>query len=66
MDLSKRQKSFSQSFFVFLKSRSNFNYFDKKDDLHNLCISDIKDWEKFGYSNDLKVLFQKTLWQATW
>ena len=44
----------------------NFQTFWKNDDLHSLCVSDITECERHGFSNDLKVLFQKTLWQEAW
>ena len=36
--LCKKQKSFRQFFSAFLKSRSNFQHFEKKDDPESLCI----------------------------
>ena len=32
-------------FAPFVKSKSNFEHFEKKDDPHTLCISDIRDCE---------------------
>ena len=46
MQLSRKQKIFSDFFSLFLKSSSNFEYFLKKDDLHSWCISEITDPEK--------------------
>ena len=43
MQLSKKQKTFSEVFSAFLKSRLNFEHFRKKDDPHSLCISEIAD-----------------------
>ena len=43
--LSQKQKSFSQLFFVFLKSRLIFRHFQKKEDSHGSCISEIKGCE---------------------
>ena len=48
MQLSQKQKTFSQSFSEVLKSRLNFEHFLKKDDTHSSCISDITDSEKRG------------------
>ena len=39
--LSQKQKTFSQFFAEFLKSRINFKYFENKDDPHRSCASDI-------------------------
>ena len=46
MQLSQKQKSFSEFFASFLKSRLNFKYFEKKDDPHRFSISEITDSEK--------------------
>ena len=45
MQLSEKQKTFSQFSAAFLKCISNFERFDKKDDPHGLCISEITDFE---------------------
>ena len=37
--LSQKRKIFSQSFAAFLKSTLNFEHFQKKDDPHSPCIS---------------------------
>ena len=44
--LSQKQKTFPQFFSAFLKSTLNFEYFQKKDDPHSQCISEIRDSEK--------------------
>ena len=46
MQLYQKQKTFSQFFAEFLKYRLNLRYFEKKDDPHNICISEITDSEK--------------------
>ena len=43
--LSKKQKTFSEFFSAFLKSRWNFEHFKKKDDLHRFCNFEITDSE---------------------
>ena len=48
MQLSGKQKTFSDFFGVFYKSTLNFEDFSKKDDLHCWCISEITDPEKPG------------------
>ena len=45
MQLSQKQKTFSQIFPAFLEFRSNFEYFEKKYDPHSFCISEITDSE---------------------
>ena len=45
IQLSRKQKKFSQSFAAFLKSRLNFKCFGEKDDAHVFCTSDITDSE---------------------
>ena len=39
--LSEKEKSFSQFFSSFLKSTLNLEHFQKKDDTHSRCISEI-------------------------
>ena len=46
MQLSQKQKTFSEYFFALLKSSSNFEHFQKKDDSHGLGISKITESEK--------------------
>ena len=46
MKSSKKQKSFFEFFSAFLKSRSNFEDFEKNNDQHTLCISQIIDSER--------------------
>ena len=43
MQLSEKQKTFSQFFAAFLKCISNFERFQEKDDPHMFCISQIRD-----------------------
>ena len=45
MQLSQKQKTFSQFLAAFLKSRLNFKHFEKKDNPHSFCISEITDSE---------------------
>ena len=45
MQLSQNQKTFSKFFAGFLKSRLNFEYFERKDDLHSFGIFEITDCE---------------------
>ena len=45
MQFSQKQKHFSQVLPVFLKDKFNFEYFEKKDDPHRFCISEITDSE---------------------
>ena len=48
MQLSQKQKTFSEFFFAFLKSSSNFENFQKKDDSHSWGLSKITESEKQG------------------
>ena len=48
MQLSRKQKTFSQFFCAFLKSSLNFEHFQKKDDSHSLGISKFTESEKQG------------------
>ena len=45
MQVFQKQKTFSQVFAEFLKSRLNLKYFQKKDGAIGYCISDIRDSE---------------------
>ena len=45
MQLSQKQKNFSQFLATFLKSKLNLEYFRKKDDAHSFCISEITESE---------------------
>ena len=66
MHLSGTPKAFLKFFIAFLKSTSNFEHFEKKDETHNSGISKIVDFESRGYLNIKKVLFQNTLRQSTY
>ena len=46
MLLSQTENNFSQFFSPFLESALNFEHFQKKDDPHSLCISEITDHER--------------------
>ena len=45
MQLSKKQKHFSVFFLAFLKSRLDFEHFEKQDYPHSFCIFEITDSE---------------------
>ena len=45
LQLSKKQKTFSQFFAAFLKTSWNFKRFEKKDEPHRFCISEITNSE---------------------
>ena len=45
MQLPQQKKTFSQFFSPFSKSKLNFKHFEKKDDTHRFCISEITDSE---------------------
>ena len=44
MQLSQKQKTFSESFPAFFKSSSSFQHFDKKDDPHRFLISEVPEF----------------------
>ena len=48
MHLFKRRKKISEFFAAFVKSTSNFEHFEKKDEPHSLCISEIRNWKGSG------------------
>ena len=66
MQLSGKQRAFSQFFSAFLKSSLNFEHFQKKDDSHSSGISEITESEEQGQIKIYKVLFQGILQKATW
>ena len=43
-----KRKSFCQFISAILRSRSNFEHFEIKDDTQSLCISEIRDCQKSG------------------
>ena len=51
MQVSRKQKNFSKFFAAFLKSRLNFENFQKKDGCHTWGISEITDCGKHGSIN---------------
>ena len=55
--LSQKGKTFSQFFSPFLKSTLNFEHFQKKDDPHSRCISQITVSEKGESINVCKIPF---------
>ena len=55
MQLSRKQKTFSEFYSPFLKFSLNFEHFQKKDDSHSWCIFEIPDSEKYGYVNVQKI-----------
>ena len=48
MEVSRKQKTFSDFFSAFLKSSLNFEHFQKKDDSHSLGLSKFPESEKQG------------------
>ena len=57
--------AFSEFFSPFLKSTSNFEHFEKKDDIHSQRISEIIDCQRYGWTNGWIASFQSTLRQST-
>ena len=51
MQVSRKEKPFSEFFSAFLKSSLNFENFQKKDDSHSRGISEITDSEEHGSIN---------------
>ena len=55
MHLSKKQKNIFWIFFcAFLKFKSNFEHFEKKNDPHTLCILEITDCKRGAWTSLLK------------
>ena len=59
MQLSQKQKTFSQFFAAFLKFRLNFKYFEKKYYPHRFWISEITDSENAMRKMSKKSRFRK-------
>ena len=51
MHLSRKKNIFSEFFLPFFESALNYEHFQKKDDPHSLCISEIIDHERRAYIN---------------
>ena len=49
--ISQKQKIFSRFFIAYLECASNLEYFEKKDEIPNLIITEIIDSERVGYLN---------------
>ena len=49
--ISQKQKTISGTFITYLKSRTNWDNFEKKDVFSSLSISEVIDAEKGGYLN---------------
>ena len=66
--LSKKGKVISEIFIALFKSIWIFVYLEKKDQLHNLNISEVIDPEKCSDLNAKKQLFQNTFhqWTCSW
>ena len=65
MQLSQKQKTFSEFLFEFWKSILNFKHLPKKDDPRSLCIPRNTGSEKYGYINVEKPVFQRSLRETT-
>ena len=63
MRLSEKVKIFSRVFIAFSQFALNFEYFEKKKELHSPSISDAIDSQRRVYFNAWKVLILKTLRQ---
>ena len=61
-----KKKSFSELFSAFLKPTLNFAYFQKRDDPHSRCISQITVSEKGDSINVCKIPSKRYLPQKTW
>ena len=66
IQLSQKQKTFSEFFFAFLKSILNFKDLPKKNAPHSSCFSGNLGSEIYGYIYVSKAVFQRTLRHTTW
>ena len=51
MQLSRKQKIFSDVLYALIESRLNFEHFAKKDDPRSLCLSETADCERRSQTN---------------
>ena len=65
MKFADKLKLFSELFTAFLKSPFNCKRFEKNDESHSLCLSEIIECEIRAYVNVQRVRFQYTLGQST-
>ena len=61
MQLSEKQKLFSEVFFSFLSSSLNFDFFERKDDAHRFCISKITDCQNAVRSMSKRSRFREPM-----
>ena len=66
MQISKKEKELSTPSFVFLKSSTRFEHFEKEHYPQSLYISEMTDCEMRAQINVQKTPFDKTLKQVTW
>ena len=66
LQLSRKQKTFSEFFSAFLEFTLYFEHSGKKDDPHSRCISDITVSEKGDSINVCIIPFKRSLPQKTW
>ena len=64
MQISRKLKTFSKFFIVFLKSKLNLEYFERKDQSQSLSITEITNCETGIYLNVQKAIFHTTLRQT--
>ena len=64
MQISRKLKTFSKFFIVFLKSKLNLEYFERKDQSQSLSITEIINCETGTYLNFQKAIFHTTLRQT--
>ena len=48
MQLSPKEKTFSDVFFAFIKTTTNFQHVEKRDDPNSLCIFEIRNCDRRG------------------
>ena len=56
--LPKKLNIFSEFFSAFLKLKFDFKYFERKNEFHGLCLSEIIDYKLHSYLNVKRVMFQ--------
>ena len=65
IQLSEKQKSFSLLFIPLMESPPNFEHFEKKEDPHSKCISEISDRPMLGHATNYSAPSQNIVRQST-
>ena len=65
MQSSKKLNIFHQHFTAYVKSIFHLKHFEKNDESHSFCLSEVIEWEICAYVTVYRVMFQYTQGQST-